>query len=252
MTEPEFRNLLQRELTKRCESNENYSLRSFARNLGIPASSLSLIINGTRPITKKTKVRLGLALGLKMATLINERSVRSPKISPAQQIQLKQFEVISDWYHFAILELTKVRDFTPDLKWIASSLGISHAQVRRAVSNLLNLGFLEIDRGVWRDKTVGGFATNITPGMTSEASKEMQRQILTQSKAAVDSVPLELRNHSSLTIAISKNKLEGVKERIRAFRHELNDFLSEDKELDEVYQFTIGFFPITKISRRKK
>ena len=246
MNEADFRSYLQKELSERCKRNENYSLRSFARFLGVPASSLSLIMNGSRPVTQKSKMRIGLALGLKISDLIEPHEDRKVRIEDYQRIQLQQFEVVSDWYHFAILELTKVNDFCPDLKWIAQALGISLHQAHRAVSNLVKLGYLDTSTKRWRDLTINGFATNITPGMTSEAAREMQRQILDQSRKALETVPLEERDHTSLTVAISKTKIKKVREKIKDFRRELDAMIAADDEFDEVYQVSIGFFPITK------
>ena len=114
MTEGDFRLYLQSVLVERCRKNSGYSLRAFARSLGIVSSALSDILNRRRPITEKMKVRLGLALGLNLEDLNNFKSDRSigareNSIDKSyRQISHDTFAIISDWYHYAILELMLV------------------------------------------------------------------------------------------------------------------------------------------------
>src|SRR5690242_4562906 len=60
----EFRSLLQQELIERCRKNPSYSLRSFARALGVQAPTLSHLLRGKRPLTPKQIRKLGQALAL--------------------------------------------------------------------------------------------------------------------------------------------------------------------------------------------
>ena len=45
-----------------------------------------------------------------------------------QQLQMDTFRVISDWYHFGILELTYLKSFKSDPRWIAKALGITEIE----------------------------------------------------------------------------------------------------------------------------
>ena len=250
-----FKKFLRNELISRCRKNEKYSLRAFAKSLGVPASSLSLLLNGSRPFTAHMREKIGLALGLKPAGLANY-SIESGDLSESndyQQIELSAFEVIADWYHYAILELTKVNDFMPEVKWIANALSISTQEVQVALENLTKTGFLQItEAGQWLDQTDQGFATNISPGLTSEAAKQMQRQILDQSKKALRETPLELRDHSSLTVAVNKSQLKEAREKIKNLRRELDELFSSNSDKEEVYQLSLSLFPITNTNRSKK
>ncbi len=130
-----FRALLQRELLSRCRNNPRYSLRAFARSLEVEPSSLSQIINWKRPLTTKMKERLGRALGLTRDQLAkipsSERAQTGTSTEQAiQKLAHDTFAVISDWYHYAILELTYIDGFKSDAGWIALRLGISKAQAK--------------------------------------------------------------------------------------------------------------------------
>ncbi|MDO9180986.1 MAG: helix-turn-helix domain-containing protein, partial [Bacteriovorax sp.] len=65
----DFKSFLQEELLKRCRKNPSYSLRSFAKYLGIGHSALTEMLNGKRSITKKSIEKLGLTLSLNMTEI---------------------------------------------------------------------------------------------------------------------------------------------------------------------------------------
>jgi hypothetical protein len=48
--------------------------------------------------------------------------------------------MISDWYHFAILDLTRLDDFQPEPAWVSRKLGLTVSEVKIAVERLLRLG----------------------------------------------------------------------------------------------------------------
>lgn len=250
-TTTDFRLFLQSELTRRCSSNPSYSLRAYARSLGIAPSALSSILSGSRPITEKTKLRLGFALGLSVEEIKRfhggRRSVsKGPKLR-FQQLALDTYAVISDWYHYAILELIHLETFKPDPRWISKRLGITVTEVKIAVERLQRVGLLKVDRDVWIDTTPDGHATNIQGDLTSVASRKLQRQVLEKSIRALDELPTSVRNHTSMTMAINPEDIPEAKERIATFRRDLCAFLERNKKPSEVYQLAVSFYPLTQV-----
>ncbi|MGE3974697.1 MAG: TIGR02147 family protein [Bdellovibrionales bacterium] len=252
----EFRIFVQDELLRRCRDNPRYSLRAFAKALGIVPSALSDILNGKRPVTVATRERLGLALGLKLEEL-NQYGISSKANSAAgatsirsefQQITLDTYAIISDWYHYAILELIKVKGFKPDPKWIAKSLSITKNEANFAIERLVRVGLLEVEpSGQWRDLTQDSYATNISGNLTSEASRKLQKQILEKSIIALQEVEPQERNHTSMTMAINSKYLPEATERIKNFRRELCKYLENKPEPNQIYHLGISLYPVTNI-----
>src|SRR5688572_17118598 len=58
-------------------------------------------------------------------------------------LQTDAFRVISDWYHYTILELTFVEGFRNDPTWIANKLGITQFEAKEAIARLKRLELLE-------------------------------------------------------------------------------------------------------------
>jgi hypothetical protein len=247
----DFKSHLQHELLERCRRNPNYSLRSFAKSLNISPSALSAMINGKRTITSKMMLKLGSAIGLTPAqvTKLAKSNISGLGNDLAKhQIALDNFTIISNWYNYAILELIKIDSFNGDPAWIAKSLGITKTEVNIAIENLQTIGLLEIaPNGEWIDKSADGFATNIHGQTTTVAAKHLQKQILELSIKALMELPTQVRNHTSMTMAIDPDDLPEAIEKIAKFRRELCSYFEKNKKTKQVYNLHIGLYPITKV-----
>jgi uncharacterized protein (TIGR02147 family) len=169
-----------------------------------------------------------------------------------QQITLDTFAIISDWYHYAILELIRVRNFKGDAQWIAKALGITKSEVNIAIERLERVGLLEITKnGRWVDCSANGHATNINGTFTSAASKKLQKQVLEKSIQALMEIPIEKRNHTSATFAMSPKDLPMAIEKIKKFRRKLGMQLESNPKPTQVYQLGISLYPITNIEENE-
>jgi uncharacterized protein (TIGR02147 family) len=157
-----FRLLLQDELARRCARNARYSLRSFARALAVDHSTLSQVLRGRRALSARAIERLGRRLGLTPADIERyvdaERSDRSEPASAmlpeVEQLTHDAVRLVTEWHHYAILELCRLDTFQADSRWIARVLGIEVDAVNLAVSRLARLGLLHMSaRGRWTDRS---------------------------------------------------------------------------------------------------
>ncbi len=226
-------------------------------HLDVDHSTLSQILRGKRALTEKTIESHGHRLDLDRAAIegyvANERLFAATPHSNGGEIQLlarDTVNLVSDGYHFAILELVRLDDFRPDSRWIAQVLGITADEVNLALSRLLHLGLLEmVDRDRWLDRS--GDATASLEDFTQIAIQRLFEQVRRLSLAAVSGVPTAMRDHSSTTLAVSTARLPEALERIARFRRELIDLLGRGDRLDDVYQLEIGFFPVTRLSQSR-
>jgi len=254
----DFRNRLRQELLDRCKRNPTYSLRAFAAQLGVDASTFSKILKGKRPLGQKMILQLGSKMGLSTAEIggFLKRGVEGGEESDAEftgmQLELDRFAVISDWHHFAILELMLVKKFEPAPKWIAKALDIKTVEVEAAIERLERVGLLKIHaNGQWEDLS-RGFSTSIGPDMVSAAHRRLQEQFLKKAGDSLAHVPIEHRDHSTMTMAINLSRLPEARERIKKFRRSLARFLAEGDDLDEVFNLNVALFPITNLNERKQ
>lgn len=246
----DFRRLLQDELVARCKKNPRYSLRAFAKSLGIYHATLSALIAGRRPLTKKAIKNLAPKI-LKDSEHI--RNFIEFEEGPETEYNLKEtyreltidtFLASSEWYHDAILELVHIKGFNPTPKWIAKRLGITTHEANDAVERLIRLERLKImSSGKWIDISRDSTAI-IDSNFTSLAAKKYQMKMLELSKDAVENIDISLRNNTSMTMAIRIQDLEEIKRKIKFFRRSLTKFAQRSGVIpDEVYSLVISFFP---------
>lgn len=261
----DFRLFLQDQLNERCQKNSNYSLRAFAKMLDISASALSALLSGKRPISHKMKMRLGLKLGLGLEALNklsskdhgnkkeNSLGFKKPKVETHfQQITIDMFNVIAEPHYYNLLELTKTHDFQWDEKWIAQRLDLMISQVKIAIERLERVGLLIRNSENQLVDSTDGFSTDIREGLSSHAQRLFQQRSLEQSIKAVQAVPVELRDNTSMTMAINSEDIPKAKEFLKQFRRQFCQEMEANPKLDQVYQLTISFIPVTQILGGKK
>lgn len=237
----EFCMWLQAEFTRRCRVNSRYSLRSFAAHLGLHSSTLSQILSNKRRVSRKLITRVYAHIGRSGASM---SELSNGKAVEYAQMEADKFALISDWYHYAILDLVLIKGFKNSPVWISKKLGISQVEASLAVRRLLRLGFL-IEK-VGKLTKAQPFFTNYEEGASSQAHKEYQRQVIAKALQAVDACPADRKDITGMTIAVSSSKLAAAKLKIKKFRRELCTFL-EDGDADAVYHFTLQLYPVTTI-----
>jgi uncharacterized protein (TIGR02147 family) len=255
-----FRLFLQAELGRRCARNPRYSLRAFAKFLAIDHATMSQLLRGKRPLTSRTILKLGTRLGLDRAAIegfIAEEShwrrdtADDVALNEIQQLADDAARVIADWYHYAILELTRLENFKADSRWIARVLGITTDEVNLALTRLVRLGLLQMaGRGRWIDQS--GDTTTSLADFNRRAVQRLSQQMRQLMLAALEKAPAGRYEYSSSTLAVSTGHLPGVIERIARFRRELAAFLGQENAPDDVYQLEINFFPVTRLQHEKE
>src|SRR5260221_443322 len=115
----DFRSYLREELISGIKRNPRYSLRGFAKHLGVAPSTLSEILNGKKSISGVRVYEMAAALSLTdkqaayFALMVDLDKVKSPdakdlvlgkmrKINPqnpVRNLQLEAFKVMADWHH---------------------------------------------------------------------------------------------------------------------------------------------------------
>ncbi len=256
----DFRETLKKTFIERKTKNSVYSLRAFARDLKISPAFLSQVLNGRRSLGPEKSIELCKRLNLtknqtnafiaqvrlsrladpeRRADLLKEISRLSQKPSSFANLELDKFLIISDWYHFSILELTTVQDFIGTPEWIAERLGISKYAAELALSRLLRLKLLE-KTASGKLKKAKDFQLGSTP---SSAIRKYHGQMIEKAKASIEGQSFEQRDISGITFSIDPSQLPEAKARIKRFREEMNEFFEQGKK-QKVYQMCIQLFQL--------
>ena len=245
-----FEDILKNELLRRQSINSSYSLRAYAKSLGIQASPLSAILKGKRPITNQMKIRLGSVLGLSIKQINSIPTMREYEsreiLVEFEQIDKDKFDLLSSSYNFAVLELFELVDYKSSLSWMAEKLGIAEELIEDSLKRLHRLGYLKKTGKKYSLVNNNNFTTSLTPGLTDVFRKRYQKEIINCSLHAIDNIDISKRDHSSVTIAINENDLEEARALTKKYRTDMVKLLNKKSQKTAVYHLQIGFFPITK------
>lgn len=246
-----FRIFLQDDLINRCKQNPSYSLRAYARDLQIDNSALSKLLSGKRKLGKNIIRKLVEKLDLDTDSFeffLNNMDADLSEVEiEYKQLAIDSFAIISDWHHYAILELLRVDQFQPNVDWISKSLGMKSFEVKVALERLLRVGLIKFDSKQNIIDISGGKTTNISDEMSHSALRKMQKQLLEKSIQCLEDVEYEKRSHTSMTMAIDTEKLTEAVEEIKKFRRKMGKLLSRGHKRDQVYNLSIALCPLSNI-----
>ncbi len=153
--------------------------------------------------------------------------------------------MLSSWKHYAVLNLIHVADFKSDPEWIAQRLGLTTQQVLNSLQVLTDLELITRDDGKIQ-RTFRRLTTTVD--IPSQALRNSLKEDIKKSIEVIDKVNPELRDYSSLTMAINPAHLPKAKKLIEGFQDRVSLLLEEGPKT-EVYNLSLQLFPMTVPAR---
>ncbi|MBN1575833.1 MAG: TIGR02147 family protein [Chitinispirillaceae bacterium] len=164
--------------------------------------------------------------------------------SRARPVEESQYAFYQKWYHSAIHALLSIYEFNGEYKKLASLLSppITAKQAQESIRLLTRIGMIKRgEDGIYRPAEA--FVTS-GEKWRSAAIRNFQKLTIDLSARALDLHAKELRDISTVTVALAAKDLPEIRERIRQFRQSILT-LDNDNEADTVYQVNIQVIPVT-------
>lgn len=257
----DFLKYLQKEFATRQENNSSYSLRAFARDLGIEPSLLSKILREKISVTDRMFERLASVLPLtseefsifekQIAENMENRQIVNIEV---KQIDSDKFVKLGDWYNLALPEMMALKDYKSDTRWMGEKIGLPLEKIEESIELLLDLGLIAFDDAgnLMADKRYErGIFRMVTENreLYKKVMLERTKQIMQKYIEYMDA-PSEERNkaiQSYLTIAMDESLIEEIQEDVRKFISTLVSKIDKkSKSKGRVYELSLSLFPITK------
>ncbi len=251
-----YRRMLQRELEQRRFKNKAYSLRAFAANLDVSAPFLSQVISGKKHLSidrahgvmKKVKwPHRQKKLFLNLVQMENSKNTDAKNLSAKHaralsevdflDLQHDRFQLVSEWHHFALVELTQIKGFREDAAWISQKVGIPAQMVMPSIERLLRTGLLKRENGKLQKPHTYGIGA-----IPSQAIQKFHRDHLEKATKALNSQIFQARDFTGQTLAINKKKLAEVKELIWEFQNKISQYYTDETDSDSVYHLAVQFY----------
>jgi len=234
--------ILHDELEKRKKRKSRYSLRIFARDLEVNRTTLSFVINKKRNLSKALTQKV--IEKLRLSPVVAEELLQSPKNKGPEYkvIELETFELISSWYHQAIICLASLKTNRADPDWIATRLNIPVDKAAAALDRLVTLGLIQI-KGTKLILTEIDIST--PTDIPSSVLRNYHKENLALISNSLDNDSLDRRDMTSITFPLNAKDLPKMKEKIKRFQRNLCKTF-EHKNGNEVYTLATHLFPLTQ------
>jgi uncharacterized protein (TIGR02147 family) len=160
------------------------------------------------------------------------------------QIGEKELAFFGNWWIVAIRCLLEVLEGRANPEEISRRLqpSVSVADVQASLDLLLELGFVK--------KAASGRLmvtdAHLTAGGDRKvvALRRFQAQVLDLAKESLERFPTELRDVSTLTLAVDRDAFTDIREMLRECRRQIQKRVEDAAHPDRVLQLSMAFFPV--------
>lgn len=244
-----YQKLLTEKLLDLKKKNPQFSLRAMAKSIKISPSQVSSLISGRKRLTIKQASKIIEFLNLNetdsqllLQDLLPTNLKNTQPTLRQKLLSQDEFNLISDWYHFAILSLGQIKNHQATPRWISHRLRIDTLTASTALKRLLRMKLIEIKNNQLRQISE---PLTTTTNIPSRAIRSYHSQNLQLAQEKLEVVPVEERLFSTITMATTPEKLKKVEKMINDFKHKICRELECDEPTD-VYTLAIQLFPVTK------
>lgn len=242
-----------------------YSARAFAQRAGFSSPSfMKMVVDGKRNLSAEGAKKISIALKHNKSEtrffelLVKFTQEKSPerrvailkqimefkKFLAIRPLEPFQFEYFSNWKLVALREALSSRYWQQrGLDSISEKLQLSESELHRNLSTLLELKLIEKDKQ-------GCFKATSAPVQTpremrSLAVRNYHKEMINLATTAIDQYGIEDRDVGALTIGLTAEAYQEVKEKIAILRREINAKYS-NVEAKDIYQLNFQLFPLLK------
>lgn len=257
-------------LKEKAEINSSYSLRAFAKKLGLSPGALSLILNRKKKLSVERAYEVAKALDLNteeteyFMTLIQLEGAKSealkiqylekvkslnPKINQSTNLKqailsLEHFKLISHWYGLAILELISTPKGEWNLKTITKKMGLSKIDVELILERLLKLELIEEKKDGSYKRAVE--TVMVTSHVQSDALRKYYVSVHGESLKSIHEQTPNEKVIGAQVFAFDTAQLEEVRKLTDNYLNSLNDLAATGKNKTEIYQAITNVFRISQ------
>jgi uncharacterized protein (TIGR02147 family) len=265
-----FKDLLRDQIQEKKNKNPSFSLRSFAKQLGLKSHGpIQQIMAGERILPKKylpfisksfnlnenERSYLEALIDFEKSKSLEEKTIyyeKLKKLRPKNQeiriFELENYKFFENPLHSIILTLMERVDYQHDVRWIQSKLRfkVTQNEILQAINLLLDLGMATEEEGKAKIKQSNWSSKHDVP---SKAVQSFHHKMGLLAAEEVEKQPVADREYQSMSLNLRKDRLPEAKKIIQKFIQEfMQEFDSpEDQTLTvETYHINTQLFALTK------
>ena len=242
-----------------------FSYRYISDKVGIDHGLIVKIFQGKRHISTRSIPAFTLLLGLsrrkseyfelmikyRKAKTSNEIKHYFEKLLSfsgieEHRVESDKYEFYQKWYYTAVREILHLYPFKDDYEWLANMVepAITPAEAKKAVLLLERLAFIKRNEDGFFELTNRFVTTGLQ--WRSIAIRTYQKEVMNLAMQALDTIPKEERDISTVTLTLDDAGLALARDRIAALHKELVEISAACQNVNRAYQINLQLFPISK------
>jgi uncharacterized protein (TIGR02147 family) len=251
MWQEEFRALLKSELDRRKVADIDFSMNRFAKQAGVSASTMSELISGKRDwkITEERAAEIisRISMSEKTRHHMLARLDRAPIVMEKVPADESQYAFLTSWKHRAVMLALELPPRERSHERLCQRFALTSDELNEILSTGLECGVLQKSSAGDIVSTKNYWST--IDNIPHEVVRQHHIQNVDRIRQAVEEIPYQRRDCTSLSFVGSSKKLEMVRKELRALHDRVNSMMFDEDENDEVFQLSIALFPLSRESR---
>lgn len=261
---------LKRVYAESLRANPKFSLRSFARKLGLSSGGLSHILNSKKKLSVDRAHEIATALKLNeqekkyflLLTQIHSTKAQARKLELYEEIQklhgervgtkdlsIEQFRLISEWQGFAILQYVSVISQTASASEIAHFFGISKTEVELTLERLCKLELIEKNEHAY---TPTNDRVLVSSSIPTEAIQNYYESVNEKSVTSIRTQTPQEKVIGTEVFAFDPEQLEEVRKLTDQYLDGLLKLAKKGKNRNQVYQVFTNVFRLNTQPKKPK
>jgi transcriptional regulator with XRE-family HTH domain len=226
------------------QRNPRYSLRSFAKKIGWPVSTISALLSGKRPLSPARAA--DLIRGLGMDEREQERLLAILGHVPSTEANSLPPEFVKDllsWKVFAVMAFFELdASVSKDFSGLAERFGFSTEETNKIINLLLKSGLLKkTEAGAYIASSEDWDAG---PDMPVTTTINFHREVMEAVSASIDHFDKNAMNCTTTVFAGSRKDFELIKEEIGRFHSKVATISEGAKSKEEVFILASHYIPL--------
>lgn len=263
----DYRTYLREYIEEQRGAGINVTNRFFASQIGINSSSwLTDVLAGKKGLSKTTANKISKMCGhsrrersyfenlvfFNQARTVEDRNEYYQHMVSLQRqctptvVGKDQYQYYSQWYHSTVRSLCGIIKVSNDnIKELAQSIipPITVAQATESLELLVRLGIVIMDTDGIYQIVSRAITSGDQTGTLAVAN--FQQETMRLGIESLDRHAREVRDISTMTVAISAPSFEKIRGEIATLRKKIAEIANSDLSSDSVYQFNCQWFPVS-------
>ncbi len=257
-----YQALLREQFVKKRKRNPEFSLRAFAKQLGMAPGGLSRLLNGKMGISVNRAHEIASKLKLtdqETETFLNLVQLEKAKTSETKERILKRiertegtplhdlgvdhFKTISEWYPLAILKIASEPKMNRTVQGMSKMLGVSSSEIIQALERLQRLELVEQDKG-GAYKRIPETEVHTHFKAQSDAARKYYGEVIEMVKKNVENELPATRAIGAKVIVLDESQLNAAMDLTLEYHRKLGELSDKSKNKEKVYQAFSAVFEV--------